>query len=535
MHFLSSSFAVGIPVLMWLLASTVRSYFERRKMPPGPLGIPILGNLFQMPTQIPWIYFQKFSQSYGQHTPFPRYPRWPIISFNVVGHTVVVLNSHKSAYELLELRSTLYSDRPRFIMAGELLCGGIMLSFISYGGLFRRMRRACNNTFGQHSSKQFQPLQEAEAVQLIIELASHPTAWEEIIKRSTSANILTATYGWLRSTKEHAPLVKRIHAHTARLANSCIPGSSMVDIFPIINNIPGWMAKWKRDALAWHQHESEMFESFNADVERKIAYGVAKACFVTDLVEGKERNKLSKKEAAWLAGIMFSAGAETTTASISNFFIAMIHFPKVMHKAQHEIDEVVGRDRAPTFADLPHLPYIQALVKELLRWRPAGPMGIPRKAAQDDWYEGYFIPKGATVISNIWYVSYSINWITSEDLAIYTDPENFRPERFLDGTGMSNTSPTNMHSIGHSSFGFGRRSCVGATFATQSLFINFACLLWAFNIEKGYDDNGNESLPSLTDVIDAGVVVGPAPFKCKITIRCKDTTGPLLERLNTDS
>ncbi|KAJ3859432.1 cytochrome P450 [Lentinula novae-zelandiae] len=453
---------------MWLLVSTVRSYFERRKMPPGPLGIPILGNLFQMPTQIPWIYFQKFSQSYG-----------PIISFNVVGHTVVVLNSHKSAYELLELRSTLYSDRPRFIMAGELLCGGIMLSFISYGGLFRRMRRACNDTFGQHSSKQFQPLQEAEAVQLIIELASHPTAWEEIIKRSTSANILTATYGWLRSTKEHAPLVKRIHAHTARLANSCIPGSSMVDIFPIINNIPGWMAKWKRDALAWHQHESEMFESFNADVEQRIAYGVAKACFVTDLVEGKERNKLSKKEAAWLAGIMFSAGAETTTASISNFFIAMIHFPKVMHKAQHEIDEVVGRNRAPTFADLPHLPYMQALVKELLRWRPAGPMGIPRKAAQDDWYEGYFIPKGC----------------------------DFRPERFLNGTGMGNTSPTNMHSVGHSSFGFGRRSCVGATFATQSLFINFACLLWAFNIEKGYDDNGNESLPSLTDVIDAGVVV----------------------------
>ncbi|KAJ3804563.1 cytochrome P450, partial [Lentinula aff. lateritia] len=251
--------------------------------------------------------------------------------------------------------------------------------------------------------------------------------------------------------------------------------------------------------------------------------GVAKACFVTNLVEGKERNKLSKKEAAWLAGIMFSAGAETTTASISNFFIAMIHFPEVMHKAQREIDEVVGRDRAPTFADLPHLPYIQALVKELLRWRPAGPMGIPRKAAQDDWYEGYFIPKGATVISNIW------------DPAVYTDPEEFQPERFLDETGMSNTSPTNMHSVGHSSFGFGRRSCVGATFATQSLFINFACLLWAFNIEKGYDDSGNESLPSLTDVIDAGVVVGPAPFKCKITIRCKDTTGPLLERLKTDS
>ena len=53
----------------------------------------------------------------------------------------------------------------------------------------------------------------------------------------------------------------------------------------------------------------------------------------------------------------------------------MIHYPKVMRKAQSEIDRVVGRDRLPSFKDRPHLPYIRALVKELLRWRPAGPMG----------------------------------------------------------------------------------------------------------------------------------------------------------------
>jgi cytochrome P450 len=53
----------------------------------------------------------------------------------------------------------------------------------------------------------------------------------------------------------------------------------------------------------------------------------------------------------------------------------MIHYPHVMRKAQAEIDSVVGRDRVPTFADRPHLPYIQAIVKELLRWRPAGPLG----------------------------------------------------------------------------------------------------------------------------------------------------------------
>ena len=70
-----------------------------------------------------------------------------------------------------------------------------------------------------------------------------------------------------------------------------------------------------------------------------------------------------------------SAGAETTTASVSNFLLAMIHYPKIMRKAQAEIDRVVGRDRLPSFTDKPHLPYFRALVKEVLRWRPPGPLG----------------------------------------------------------------------------------------------------------------------------------------------------------------
>lgn len=92
-------------------------------------------------------------------------------------------------------------------------------------------------------------------------------------RRSTSSNILTATYGWPRLTDEHIPLVKRIHAHTARLSNACIPGTSMVDLFPILNYLPSWFAKWKQDALEWHQRESEMFEGFNAGVAKKMVSG----------------------------------------------------------------------------------------------------------------------------------------------------------------------------------------------------------------------------------------------------------------------
>lgn len=453
-----------------------------------------------MPTQLPWLRFAEFAEQYG-----------PVVSFNAAGHPVIVLNDHKSSFELLDRRSAIYSHRPRFIMAGELLCSGIMLSFISYGDLFRRMRRATHQVFGPHSSTQFQSLQEAEATRLVSELLENPDSWDEIVKRSTSSNILTATYGWPRITEEHRPLVKRIHAHTDRLSNACIPGTSMVDIFPVMNYLPAWMAKWKSDALEWHERETKMFEGFYEDVEEKMVQGSALHSFTRSLIENKGTNKLSVKESAWLAGIMFSAGAETTTASVANFLLAMIHYPEVMRKAQSEIDGVVGRDRLPSFKDRPHLPYIRALVRELLRWRPAGPMGIPRRVAQDDWYNGYFIPKGATVISNIWAIN--------RDPAIYDNPEQFIPERHLDEAGVTDISPPDMHSLGHTSFGFGRRTCVGVTFASQSLFIDFALLLWTFDIQKARDATGAEITPSLTDVVDAGVTVGPAPFVCKLVPR----------------
>lgn len=60
----------------------------------------------------------------------------------------------------------------------------------------------------------------------------------------------------------------------------------------------------------------------------------------------------------------------------------MIHYPEVMRRAQVQIDAVVGRDRLPVFSDREQLPYIEAMVKELLRWRSVGPVGLPRQTAQ---------------------------------------------------------------------------------------------------------------------------------------------------------
>jgi cytochrome P450 len=77
-------------------------------------------------------------------------------------------------------------------------------------------------------------------------------------------------------------------------------------------------------------------------------------------------------------------------------------FPEAQRKGQEEIDRVVGRDRLPILADRDQLPYLNAMVKEAMRWHTAGPIALPHRADEDIIYRGYLIPKGATLMANAW-------------------------------------------------------------------------------------------------------------------------------------
>jgi cytochrome P450 len=161
---------------------------------------------------------------------------------------------------------------------------------------------------------------------------------------------------------------------------------------------------------------------------------------------------------------------------MSWWILAMLAYPETQARAQAELDAVVGRSRLPTFADYSFLPYIRAMVQELLRWRPVGPLGGPHRLIEDDWYEGMFIPKGTICIANVWHMNH--------DPAIYGEnAEHFDPARHFDANGDVKPGPSDTKE-GHVSYGFGRRECPGRYMANNSLFINIATILWASKIER---------------------------------------------------
>ena len=143
--------------------------------------------------------------------------------------------------------------------------------------------------------------------------------------------------------------------------------------------------------------------------------------------------------------------------------------------AQAELDEVVGSARPPTFADIPSLPYIRAMVKETLRWSLTVPFGVPHATSADDWYKGMFIPKGTVCLQNM-------RVINSEPDVFGSDAAQFNPARYLDRSRQ--VELLDGREDGHLAFGFGRRICPGRYVAEGTLAIDIATLLWGMRFER---------------------------------------------------
>ncbi|KAF4436303.1 O-methylsterigmatocystin oxidoreductase [Fusarium acutatum] len=224
-----------------------------------------------------------------------------------------------------------------------------------------------------------------------------------------------------------------------------VPGAFLVDILPLLRYVPDWIpgANFKRLAKKWASELNDLTEKPYAFVKHQHALGKQDNSFVSRLEVGDSTEE-ARFMTKWSALSMYAAGADTTVSSISLFFLAMILYPDVQKKAQEEIDGVIGNARLPNCSDRQSLPYVNAIVKEVLRWNPVVPMGLPHTSTVDDVFEGYFIPKDALIMPNIWYFAH--------DPEVHHEPMRFNPERFLSTDG--NQPEQDPHTY---TFGFGRR------------------------------------------------------------------------------
>ncbi|KAI0796962.1 cytochrome P450, partial [Abortiporus biennis] len=134
--------------------------------------------------------------------------------------------------------------------------------------------------------------------------------------------------------------------------------------------------------------------------------------------------------------------------------------PDIQRKAQAELDTLLGQTRLVDSTDYDALPYVRAIALEVMRYRPSLPLGIPHRVMEDDVYNGFFIPKGTTIVSVfVCVITYYLKNLTEQTRAIlhdpkdYPDPEAFDPERFLKDGKLDHT----VRDPNILAFGFGRR------------------------------------------------------------------------------
>ncbi|KAI0714200.1 cytochrome P450 [Cerioporus squamosus] len=462
-------------VLGVAVAYFVRTYVSARqnnaRLPPGPRPLPLIGNVFDMPRKHLARDFAALSEKYGD-----------VVHLNVLGQSIVLLGSYQAACDLFEKRSSNYSGRPPSIMVK--LCGfDWLFVLMNYGQEWRQHRRAFHQQMSADIITRYEPIQLKASRRLLKDLLRAPKDPGAHLQFVFAFTVMRVVYGIDLDEPQgrYFDIVERMVSVGKEIG---VPGRFPVESLPFLRFFPSWLPggrfkRWaeeaKRDIL---QGRDYLWGSAKAAMER----GVAQESFATHFMDSLPADPKEAEEAEEMyKGVTASAyvaGAETTNAAMQAFLLAMAMYPEVQKKAQKELDAALGFGRLPEFSDRPSLPYIQAIVKELLRWHVVTPVGLPHRVVADDEYKGYFIPKGASIVANV--------WAMARDPILYPDPHNFVPERFIkDGRlELDGRDPAGY------TFGFGRRACPGQNFAESSLFILCASILCTFDISVPSDSAG---------------------------------------------
>ncbi|KAJ7857906.1 cytochrome P450 [Mycena leptocephala] len=481
-------------------------------LPPGPKKLPLIGNLLQMPSEREWETYMQWSQEYNSD----------IIHLNVAGTSIIVISSAEAANDLLEKRSALYSDRPRLPMANELMGWDFLLGFMKYVDR-RKYRQLFHQAFNVAAARNYQPKELAACHELLRRLLRDPTNIMDHLRHMAGSIIMSVAYG-INVLPQDDPFVALARDAIHTLVIATVPGRFLVDTIPALKYVPEWFpgAGFKRTAKEWRKMSQLMIDLPFAEAEHKIASGKASMSFTSvslGNIDDSENRKAQELSVKMVAGNIYVGGADTTVSALGTFFLAMLANPEAQKKAQAEIDFVIGNGRLPDFDDEESLPYVSALIKEVMRWRSVTPIAIPHFLSVEDEYKGYRLPAGSIVIPNAWAILH--------DKVMYPDPYTFNPERFLlDG------KPNHAIRNPDAAFGFGRRICPGRHMAQASVWINVVSILATFDIMKAIGEDGHVIEP--TYEYFSALVSMPLPFECSIKPRSQRSVDLIRATINDE-
>ncbi|XP_055422166.1 cytochrome P450 2D14 [Bubalus kerabau] len=482
--------AVAVLIFLLLLDLMHRRSRWAARYPPGPTPLPVLGNLLQVDFEDPRPSFNQLRRRFGN-----------VFSLQQVWTPVVVLNGLAAVREALVYRSQDTADRPPPAVYEHLGYGphaeGVILA--RYGDAWREQRRFSLSTLrnfglGKKSLEQWVTEEASCLCAAFADQAGRPFSPVDLLNKAVSNVIASLTFG-CRFEYNDPRIIKLLDLTEDGLKEEFNLVRKVVEAVPVLLRIPGLAARVFPAQKAFMALIDELIAEQKMTRDPTQPPRHLTDAFLDEVKEakGNPESSFNDENLRLVVADLFSAGMVTTSTTLAWALLLMILHPDVQRRVQQEIDEVIGQVRRPEMGDQALMPFTVAVVHEVQRFADIVPLGLPHMTSRDIEVQGFHVPKGTTLITNLSSVL--------KDETVWEKPFRFHPEHFLDAQGCF------VKQEAFIPFSAGRRACLGEPLARMELFLFFTSLLqhFSFSVPAG------QSRPS-----DHGVfvfLVTPAPYQ----------------------
>ncbi|XP_010325462.2 flavonoid 3'-monooxygenase CYP75B137-like isoform X3 [Solanum lycopersicum] len=411
--------------LLWCFISN-----SNKGLPPGPKPLPLIGNLHSLEPQL-HTYFASLSKIYG-----------PICRIWLGKKLGIIVTSPALAREVLKDKDTIFANRDVSVAGREVTYGGTDIVWTPYGPKWRMLRKTGS------------PVNVGEQMFL------------------TALNVITSMlWGGTVKGEERATLGAEVRDVVTKM-NELLVTPNLSDFYPGLAWFDLQGVKKKMKVLA--KRYDNIFESMIDQRQKMNRNGVGQESkdFLQVLLKLKDeadpKMPLTMTELKALLTDMVVGGTETSANTVEFAMTEIMNKPDVLRKLQQEVDTVVGKDNIVEESHIQHLPYLYAVMKEVLRLYPAVPLLVPHCPSETVTVGGYAVPKGSSVFVNVWAIH--------RDPSIWENPTEFHPERF-----MENKWDFSGNDLTYFPFGSGRRICVGLAMAERMFMYSLASLIHSFD------------------------------------------------------
>uniref|UniRef100_A0A9J8AAN2 Steroid 21-hydroxylase n=2 Tax=Cyprinus carpio TaxID=7962 RepID=A0A9J8AAN2_CYPCA len=407
-----------------------------------------------------------------------------IYRLNCGNTTMVILNNSEIIREALVKKWSDFAGRPHSYTGDIVSSGGRTISLGDFNEEWKAQRRVAHSALQHCTTDSLHSVIEKQAhhlCQVLRDYNGKAVDLSEDFTVAASNVITTLTFG--KSHDKFSVDLQKLQVCLNEIVSLWgSPWISALDSFPLLRKLPNPpFSRLMKEVARRDELIGKHIEEFKVRMNGQMMQ-----------VMIKHRSKFTLTDThVHMTTVDLLIGGTETTAALLNWTVAfLLHRPEVQNKVYEELCGVLDV-RYPQYSDRHRLPYLCALINEMLRLRPVAPLAVPHRAIRNSSIAGHFIPKNTIIIPNLYGAHH--------DPEVWDDPYSFKPERFLEGGGGSLRALI--------PFGGGARLCLGEAVAKMEMFLFTAYLLRDFQFLPASKE---EPLPDLRGV--ASVVLKVKPY-----------------------